>query len=97
MRGSQSAKVVKLHKSKSEKQPELTVRFGDKPWDPHGMVSDNPHDNWLRYQAQSVLGGQLPSLEQARELFEQIDPDTRMPRQPAENLSWWQRLISKVN
>ena len=84
MRGSSGHKVVNIRNSKSRKQQELTVRFGDKPWDLAGMVSDNPHDNWLRYQAQSVLGGPLPTLEQAQELFERIDPDTRQPRAIAE-------------
>lgn len=84
MRGSSGHKVVNIRNSKSRKQQELTVKFGEKPWDPRGLVSDNPHDNWLRYQAQSVLGGPLPTLEEAQELFNKIDPDTRQPRAIAE-------------
>lgn len=81
MHGSSGRKVVNIRNSKSRKQQELIVRFGEKPWDPRGMVSDSPYDNWLRYQAQSVLGGPLPTLDEARELFDKIDPDTRQPRQ----------------
>lgn len=84
MRGSSGHKVVNIRNSKSRKQQELTVKFGEKPWNPRGMVSDSPHDNWLRYQAQSVLGGLLPTLAEAQELFERIDPDTRQPRAIAE-------------
>lgn len=84
MRGSSGHKVVNIRKKPAQQQPELTVKFGEKPWDPAGMVPDNPHDNWLRYQAQSVLGGALPTLAQAKELFDKIDPDTRQPRAIAE-------------
>lgn len=84
MHGSSGRKVVNIRNSKSRKQQELIVKFGERPWDPRGMVSDSPYDNWLRYQAQSVLGGPLPTLEEAQELFNKIDPDTRQPRPSAE-------------
>ncbi|MBT9139096.1 MAG: hypothetical protein DDT31_01676 [Syntrophomonadaceae bacterium] len=96
MRGQTGAKVVSLREPKSRKSQKLTVKFGNSPWNPLGMVSDNPYDNWLRYQAQSVLGGNLPTLEEAQRLFVDIDPSTRMPRLPPEDSTWWQRICPKL-
>ena len=96
MHGQRGVKVVALRGLKSKKRQEITVRFGDKPWNPAGMVPVSPYETWLRYQAQSVLGRAV-SLSEAEELFKTIDIDTRQPKQSAAGLSWWQRLISKVN
>lgn len=67
---------------------------------PYGKVTTElppptyPYDNWLRYQAQSLLMSKtLPSLEQARELFETVDINSRRPKPaPQQKAGWFHRL-----
>lgn len=39
---------------------------------------DDPFETWLRLQAQSIIG-KLPSLEEAKQLWQYVDINTRLP------------------
>ena len=39
---------------------------------------DDPLETWLRLQAQSIIG-KLPSLEEAKQLWQYVDINTRLP------------------
>lgn len=43
-----------------------------------GSLMDDPYETWLRCQAQSIIG-KLPSLEEAKQLWQYVDINTRLP------------------
>ena len=68
-----------------------TQAYGWRPERAAEQIPTDPYENWLRYQAKSILGRDA-SLEEARELFSRIDIHTRQPIQAAK-LPWWRRLL----
>lgn len=53
--------------------------YGWKPDHALAQISYRPYESWLIYQAQSILQKQEVTLEEAKDLFKEIDISTRKP------------------
>jgi len=69
----------------------VKVNFGQRPWDARAMVPVSSYETWLRYQAHSLLG-RPASLEEAVQLFERIDINSRLEKSTHKELSPWQKF-----
>jgi hypothetical protein len=82
-------KVVEFQQRRQEDARDLKG-YGIRPWPTLAIQPMFPYDNWLIYQATSIKG-KLCTLDEAKDLFKVIDPNTRLPYVTVK-LPWYRRL-----
>lgn len=56
---------------------------------------DDPYNTWLRMQAQSLIG-RVPSLEEAKQLWQYVDISTRLPFPESRRAGPLSRLLAAL-